>query len=69
MRETMDAVDERGMVEHALRLVVAKSRKAYIYPATHYASALTGAQYPSIVALAWLTDFTSRHLPFQSLNT
>ena len=29
---------ERGMIEHACRLVVAKSRKAYIYPATHYAS-------------------------------
>ena len=32
---------ERGMVEHACRLVVAKSLKAYIYPATHYASSLT----------------------------
>ena len=29
---------ERGMIEHACRLVVAKSLKAYIYPATHYAS-------------------------------
>ena len=29
---------ERGMVEHALRLVVAKSRREYIYPANHYAS-------------------------------
>ncbi len=39
---------ERGMVEHALRLVVKQSRKAYIYPATHYASSLTGAQYPAM---------------------
>ena len=31
---------ERGMVEHALRLVVAKTRREYIYPATHYASSI-----------------------------
>lgn len=36
----------RGMVEHAIRCVVAKSRKAYVYPATHYASSLTGTDYP-----------------------
>src|SRR6185369_3734056 len=29
---------ERGMVEHACRIVVAKSRREYIYPATHFAS-------------------------------
>jgi hypothetical protein len=29
---------ERGMVEHACRIVVRHSRKAYIYPATHDAS-------------------------------
>src|SRR5262249_20442314 len=29
---------ERGMVEHALRFTVRKTRRAYIYPATHYAS-------------------------------
>lgn len=29
---------QRGMVEHALRLVVARTRRSYIYPATHYAS-------------------------------
>ncbi len=39
---------ERGMVEHAMRIVVAKSRKEYIYPATHYASTLTGANYPAM---------------------
>lgn len=35
---------ERGMVEHALRLVVKRTRKAYIYPANHYASTTTAAQ-------------------------
>ena len=41
---------ERGMVEHALRLVVAKTRREYIYPATHYASSIpaTATQYPAM---------------------
>lgn len=29
---------ERGMVEHAMRFTVRRSRKAYVYPATHFAS-------------------------------
>jgi hypothetical protein len=29
---------ERGMVEHAMRFTVPKTRKAYVYPATHFAS-------------------------------
>jgi hypothetical protein len=37
---------ERGMVEHACRIVVNKSLKAYNYPATHYASSLTSGNYP-----------------------
>lgn len=28
----------RGSIEHALRVTVRKTRKAYVYPATHYAS-------------------------------
>ena len=41
---------ERGMVEHALRLVVAKTRREYIYPATHYASSIpaTATTYPAM---------------------
>lgn len=41
---------ERGMVEHALRIVVAKSRREYIYPATHYASSIpaTSTSYPAM---------------------
>jgi hypothetical protein len=35
---------ERGMVEHAMRIVVAKSRKEYIYPATHFASSTSATQ-------------------------
>jgi hypothetical protein len=41
---------QRGMVEHALRIVVAKSRREYIYPATHYASSIpaTSTNYPAV---------------------
>lgn len=41
---------ERGMVEHALRLVVARTRHEYIYPANHYASAIpaTSVNYPAM---------------------
>ena len=37
---------ERGMVEHALRFTVRKSRRAYVYPATHYASPHKDAALP-----------------------
>jgi hypothetical protein len=29
---------KRGMVEHAMRMGVGKTRRTYVYPATHYAS-------------------------------
>jgi len=35
---------ERGTVEHACRIVVARSRQEYIYPATHYASSTPASQ-------------------------
>ena len=35
---------ERGMVEHALRIVVKKSRKQHIYPATHDAASTPATQ-------------------------
>lgn len=41
---------ERGMVEHAMRLAVAKTRREYIYPAVHYASSIpaTSTNYPAM---------------------
>lgn len=41
---------QRGMVEHAVRLVVVKSRKQYVYPANHYASSIpaTSVNYPAM---------------------
>ncbi|HMP82534.1 MAG TPA: hypothetical protein PKA41_07475 [Verrucomicrobiota bacterium] len=35
---------ERGMVEHAMRIVVKRTRREYIYPATHYASTTPASQ-------------------------
>ncbi len=35
---------QRGMVEHACRIVVARSRKEYIYPANHHASSTPATQ-------------------------
>lgn len=35
---------QRGMVEHAMRIVVRQSRREYIYPATHFASSTPASQ-------------------------
>ena len=37
---------KRGLVEHAVRVTVVKSRRAYVAPATHFASSHTNANYP-----------------------
>ena len=44
---------ERGVIEHALRIVVNKSRKEYIYPATHHASSIgnTNANFANYPAM------------------
>jgi hypothetical protein len=41
---------QRGMVEHACRLVVVKSRNQHIYPATHHAGSVSASQtnYPAM---------------------
>ncbi|MBS0657014.1 MAG: hypothetical protein JSR82_02050 [Verrucomicrobia bacterium] len=39
---------QRGMVEHAIRLVVARSRQSYIYPANHQAGSTTLATVPAM---------------------
>jgi hypothetical protein len=38
----------RGSVEHALRFTVVRTRKEFIYPATHYASQLTDPLIPAM---------------------
>ena len=37
---------QRGLVEHAMRFTIRRSRKAYVYPATHHASRLTDEALP-----------------------
>jgi hypothetical protein len=37
---------QRGMVEHALRVTVTKTRREYVYPARHYASRWTEKNLP-----------------------
>jgi hypothetical protein len=37
---------KRGEIEHALRVTVRRSRRAYVYPATHFASHLTDENLP-----------------------
>jgi hypothetical protein len=37
---------ESGMVEHAMRFTVRRTQRAYVYPATHYASSLKDKNLP-----------------------
>lgn len=37
---------QRGVIEHALRVTVVNTRRAYVYPATHYASSKTNENLP-----------------------
>lgn len=37
---------EKGMVEHAMRFTVRRTKREYVYPATHFASRLTDANLP-----------------------
>jgi hypothetical protein len=37
---------KRGVIDHAMRVTVRRTRKAYVYPATHFASRLTDANLP-----------------------
>ena len=37
---------KRGMVEHAMRVTIRKTRRAYVAPATHFASRHTNEDYP-----------------------
>lgn len=37
---------QRGVVDHAMRVTVRRSRRSYVYPATHFASQLTDENLP-----------------------
>jgi hypothetical protein len=38
----------RGRIDHALRFTASRTRRAFIYPARHFASSLTGADLPAM---------------------
>ena len=37
-----------GEIKHAIRFTVPQTRRAYVWPGRHYASSLTGTQYPAM---------------------
>ena len=37
---------KRGMVDHAMRVTIRRTRRGYVYPATHFASRLTSENLP-----------------------
>jgi len=39
---------QRGVIEHALRIVVKRSRRAYVYPASHQAGSTTDVNMPAM---------------------
>lgn len=39
-----------GVINHAIRFTVPQTRRAYVWPARHFASSLTGSQYPPMGA-------------------
>ena len=38
----------KGAIKHALRITVPRTRRAFVYPATHFASSLTDAALPAM---------------------
>jgi hypothetical protein len=51
----------RGKVEHAMRVTVRRTRRAYVYPATHFASRLTDKHLPRMgERLRLRKDFDTR---------
>ncbi len=61
---------QRGIVEHAMRVTVTKSRRAYVAPATHYASRHTNPEYPRMgerIRLKAEFDISSFSPPVQAI--
>jgi hypothetical protein len=58
---------KRGMINHALRVTVERTKRAYIYPARHQASDLTGANLPPMgLRLRLRADFPVAGFPRQA---
>ena len=57
----------RGRIDHALRFTVERSRRAYIYPARHFASSLTDPDLPPMgLRLRLRADFPVAGFPRQA---
>ena len=57
----------RGHIDHALRFTVSETRRAFIYPARHFASSLTDADLPAMgQRLRLKRGFDISHFPRQS---
>jgi hypothetical protein len=57
----------RGVIDHALRFTVARTRRAYVYPARHYASSLTDPDLPPMgLRLRLKASFDVRPFPRQA---
>jgi hypothetical protein len=58
---------KRGAIDHALRFTVSRTRRAYVYPARHFASDLTDADLPPMgLRLRLRSDFDVSRFPRQS---
>ena len=58
---------KRGRIDHALRFTVSRSRRAYVYPARHFASDLTDPALPPMgLRLRLKTSFDTRPFPRQA---
>ena len=57
----------RGTIDHALRFTVRRSRRAYVYPARHYASTLTDRRLPPMgLRLRLRANFPVARYPYQA---
>jgi hypothetical protein len=57
----------RGVIDHALRFTVERTRRAYLYPARHFASSLTDANLPPMgLRVRLKTSFDVRPFPRQA---
>jgi hypothetical protein len=57
----------RGVIDHALRFTVERTRRAYVYPARHYASALTDPSLPPMgLRVRLKASFDVRPFPRQA---
>ena len=57
----------RGVIDHALRFTVRRSRRAYVYPARHFASSDTDPSLPPMgLRLRLRADFPVRSFPRQA---